>query len=58
MWASLEHKLRYKQKKELPEDLKLDLQKCAEEIAEMDTRLQNIHIDIQNLKPYYFNIEI
>ncbi|MBQ5321748.1 MAG: GTP pyrophosphokinase family protein [Oscillospiraceae bacterium] len=49
MWASLEHKLRYKQKKELPENLKNDLQKCAEEISEIDKRLQDIHIDIQKL---------
>lgn len=49
MWASLEHKLRYKQKKELPENLKLDLQKCADEISAMDERLQSIHIDIQKL---------
>lgn len=49
MWASLEHKLRYKQKKELPEDLKLDLKKCADEISAIDEKLQSIHIDIQKL---------
>ena len=49
MWASLEHKLRYKHKKELPEDLKLDLKKCADEISAIDEKLQSLHIDIQKL---------
>ncbi len=49
MWASLEHKLRYKQKKELPEDIKEELKYSADELSEIDERLQIIHNKIRRL---------
>ena len=49
MWASLEHKLRYKQKKVLPEDIKNELKNSADEIADIDERLQEIHKKIHRL---------
>jgi putative GTP pyrophosphokinase len=38
-WASLEHKVRYKYKDQMPEHLVLDLMECAEKIAELDDRM-------------------
>lgn len=49
MWASLEHKLRYKQTKALPRALEADLQKRAEEIAQIDQKLQKIYYEIQDI---------
>lgn len=42
-WASLEHNLRYKYPSELKEDLQLQLKECAEEIADIDARMQKIY---------------
>jgi putative GTP pyrophosphokinase len=49
MWASLEHKLRYKQTKNLPEEISDELVVCADEIATIDEKIQDIHKKIHNL---------
>jgi len=38
-WASLEHKVKYKYKDQMPEHLSRDLIDCAEKIAELDDRM-------------------
>ncbi|MBR7184629.1 MAG: GTP pyrophosphokinase family protein [Clostridia bacterium] len=47
-WASLEHKLRYKNEFEVSEELRRRLQICAEAIAEVDVEMQDIHQVLQN----------
>ena len=42
-WASLEHKVRYKYGKEIPQRLSEELIVCAEKIAELDERMFLIH---------------
>lgn len=42
-WASLEHKLKYKTDNQVPEDIREELQDCAQTIAYLDSRMQNIH---------------
>ncbi len=42
-WASLDHKLKYKQNIVNPEEISADLRKCADSIAELDARMQEIH---------------
>ena len=50
-WASLEHKIRYK--KDIPEgkqtELVNDLLDCADQIAKLDMRMQNIRSRIERL---------
>ena len=45
MWASLEHKIRYKNNTNT-EDYKDKLEECAMEIAEVEAKMQNIHSEI------------
>ncbi|MBQ8397350.1 MAG: GTP pyrophosphokinase family protein [Clostridia bacterium] len=45
-WASLEHKLRYKNDLEVSEDLRRRLQICAEAIAEVDVEMQAINQEL------------
>ena len=47
-WASLEHKVRYKYREEIPKHLGDELIACADKIAELDERMYLIH-DIINL---------
>jgi len=47
-WASLEHKVRYKYKEEIPKHLSDELIVCADKIAELDQRMFLIH-EIINL---------
>jgi len=47
-WASLEHKVRYKYKEEIPRHLGDELIVCADKIAELDERMYLIH-EIINL---------
>ena len=47
-WASLEHKVRYKYKEEIPKHLSDELIVCADKIAELDDRMYLVH-DIVNL---------
>ena len=42
-WASLEHNIRYKSQKGVPEDLHGRLKNCAESIAQIDLEMQDIH---------------
>ncbi len=48
-WASLEHDLRYKTDKEIPKSIGADMLKCANEIAEIDAKMQAIYQQIQEL---------
>ncbi|MBQ9393684.1 MAG: GTP pyrophosphokinase family protein [Oscillospiraceae bacterium] len=43
MWASLEHKLRYKSKRELSDEQVSRLRLCSEAVAEIDREMQNIY---------------
>jgi putative GTP pyrophosphokinase len=42
-WASLEHELKYKCKKEIPDEVALELQNCAKTMAELDEKMDRIH---------------
>lgn len=50
-WASLEHQLRYKEVKDIPEELARELKDCADVIAKTDIRMQNINHEFENLYP-------
>ena len=47
MWASLEHKIRYKNNTN-SEDYKDKLKECAVEISDVEAKMQTIHSDIQD----------
>jgi putative GTP pyrophosphokinase len=47
-WASLEHKVRYKYRNEMPQHLSVELNNCATQIATLDERMFKIH-DIVSL---------
>jgi putative GTP pyrophosphokinase len=42
-WASLEHKVRYKYRNEMPKHLSIELNNCATQIAKLDERMYKIH---------------
>ena len=42
-WASLDHKLKYKQNVKEPEEIAKMLKDCADSISELDYRMQDIH---------------
>lgn len=48
-WASLEHDLRYKSSKKIPKDICLQMHDCADEIAHIDHKMQEIYKKIQKL---------
>lgn len=48
-WASLEHDLRYKSNKTIPEDIIREMLDCADRIAEIDVQMQSIYKKIQML---------
>lgn len=48
-WASLEHDLRYKSDKDIPASIGEDMFRCANEIAEIDAKMQAIYQKIQEL---------
>ena len=48
-WASLEHDLRYKTDKSIPAHIGEDMLRCANEIAEIDAKMQAIYQEIQKL---------
>lgn len=48
-WASLEHDLRYKSSKKIPAELPEQLLRCADEIAEIDRRMQDIYNRIKDV---------
>ena len=49
-WASLEHELRYKAGKKMPDDISQDLLECAEIISLTDRRMERIYHRIETLK--------
>lgn len=49
-WASLEHDLRYKSDKVIPDGLGEEMLNCANEIAEIDRRMQEIYKRIQSIE--------
>ena len=48
-WASLEHELRYKAQKTIPEHICEAMIKSAEEIAKIDLEMQSIYKEIQRI---------
>jgi Uncharacterized protein conserved in bacteria len=42
-WASLEHHLKYKTQRNIPEELRAELSECANSIAVLDQKMQGIH---------------
>lgn len=46
-WATLEHELKYKRKEQLSEKDQLQLLRCAEAMAEVDRRMQDIHKELK-----------
>ncbi len=49
-WASLEHKMRYKFYKEIPDDLKEELTACAEIVASLDEKMLMLNKEIDKYK--------
>lgn len=43
MWASLEHEMRYKSQEEMAPELVKELKDCADTIAHVDEKMQNIY---------------
>lgn len=50
-WASLEHQLRYKGLSQIPPDISDQLQQTAQDIAQLDERMQLIHDRVEALPP-------
>lgn len=49
-WASLEHKMKYKKDIEGSDEIVAELKQCADNIAELDKRMQEINEGISNLE--------
>ena len=49
-WASLEHQLKYKKKIENPEQIAIELKKCADVISEVDIRMPDIRYMIDEVQ--------
>ncbi|WP_191567061.1 GTP pyrophosphokinase family protein [Metabacillus idriensis] len=49
-WASLEHKIYYKYKKEIPEQLTKELKEASISAAELDRKMEKLHNEITDLK--------
>ncbi|MBQ7985949.1 MAG: GTP pyrophosphokinase family protein [Clostridia bacterium] len=49
-WASLEHKMKYKKDIKGSDEIVKELKRCADNIAELDKRMQDINEGIQNLE--------
>ncbi len=47
-WASLDHKLRYKKDLENPNEIASELKDCAESIAMLDQKMQQIRNKIEH----------
>ena len=49
VWASLEHKLKYKKNIETDlEEISAELKSCADEISRLDNKMQQIHKKIDS----------
>lgn len=49
-WASLEHQLKYKTQNEVSADLAAELRKCADTIAETDSKMQDIFLQLSDIE--------
>lgn len=49
-WASLEHKMKYKFDKEIPDDLIAELKDCAEIVASLDEKMLTLNKEIDKYK--------
>ena len=49
-WASLEHKMKYKKDIDGSDEIVAELKRCADSIAELDKRMQDINEGIENLQ--------
>ena len=49
-WASLDHKITYKFKGEIPEEIKEGMHKCAEDIHALDQKMLNLNKEMQIIK--------
>lgn len=49
-WASLEHHLRYKAVSDVEKNLQAQLKECADEISDIDLKMQKIHNQLKNHK--------
>ena len=47
-WASLEHKIYYKYKDDIPEDLLQQLRDAADTAADLDSRMEHLHVQINS----------
>lgn len=48
-WASLEHKIRYKNESEIPESISSELKLCATLVEKMDAEMQALNNEIEQL---------
>ena len=46
-WASLEHQMRYKSSRSVSAELQAQLRECAEDLAEIDVKMQRIYKHLQ-----------
>ena len=49
-WATLEHRLKYKNEGSVPPDLHHKMKSCSEELADMEVRMQEIQRETENYK--------
>lgn len=49
-WATLEHSLRYKSKEYVPSDVVTELMQVAEDISNLDSKMQSIHDRLDDLE--------
>ena len=49
-WASLEHKIYYKYDKDVPQHLKDGLKEAADTVARLDTKMEQIHQEMQQVR--------
>jgi len=47
-WATLEHRLKYKNEGKVPPDLHRKMKSCSEELAEMEVKMQQIQRETEN----------
>ncbi len=50
-WASLEHKIYYKYRREVPAELLAGLHEAAETAYQLDTRMEGLHQEVRGLDP-------
>ena len=56
-WASLEHQIKYKKNVEHAEKVIARLKECADEIAHVDETMQEIRIEMDNIKEETTDVE-